>query len=428
MIRFFRFYIFDLEMKKILFLFLSVFAFISCSDEIPEEKVPMTSGRTVLAYLVSNNSSSSLDKFLKQNIVDMYSGLAQTTDSCTLIIYYRPYDNDVDGLAGPSILQFNSDGKGNINNKKSLAGTELTPANVISEAYCSPYTEKNHNATDPTTMARVLEQMVKLSPSTSYGLIFGSHGTSWMPGNEITGRAFGDDSGYNINIPDMAEALESVFSSKQLDFILFDACMMATAEVCYEFKDVTDYLIGAVVETHVYGHPYNVILPKLYRSDVSYDEICKDYIDYSREKNAWGTCAAIDCKKMSELADWVYVNLEKYSDRLTSLNMDDVQQYGVSSFKYFSLDIVDFFKTINNGTVPDGLEDVMSKVVIAKDGLFGDDYEVVGVLELDEDRFSGLGMYIPYKVSNSKWNTYYETLGWYKAAGWDRYKVLLTHE
>ena len=243
-------------MKKLLLLLLSVFVLVSCSDEIPEEKIPLKSGRTLLAYLISNNNSGSLDKYLKDNLVDMYSGLSQTTDSCTLIVYYRPYNNDNDGLAGPSLLQYNSDGKGNINNKKSLQGSDLTPSNVISEAYCSTYTEGNHNATDPKTMARVLDQMVKLSPSTNYGLVFGSHGTSWMPGNSVSGRAFGDDAGYNINIPDMADALEEVFSGKQLDFILFDACMMGTAEVAYELKDVTDYLIGAVVETHVYGLPY----------------------------------------------------------------------------------------------------------------------------------------------------------------------------
>ena len=106
-------------MKKLLLLLLSVFVFVSCSDEIPEEKVPVKSGRTVLAYLISNNNSGSLDRYLKQNLVDMYSGLSQTTDSCTLLVYYRPYDGDADGLEGPSLLQYNSDGKGNINNRRS---------------------------------------------------------------------------------------------------------------------------------------------------------------------------------------------------------------------------------------------------------------------------------------------------------------------
>ena len=414
-------------MKKLLLLLLSVFVLVSCSDEIPEEKIPLKSGRTLLAYLISNNNSGSLDKYLKDNLVDMYSGLSQTTDSCTLIVYYRPYNNDNDGLAGPSLLQYNSDGKGNINNKKSLQGSDLTPSNVISEAYCSTYTEGNHNATDPKTMARVLDQMVKLSPSTNYGLVFGSHGTSWMPGNSVSGRAFGDDAGYNINIPDMADALDEVFSGKQLDFILFDACMMGTVEVAYELKDVTDYLIGAVVETHVYGHPYDIVLPKLYEKDVPYNEVCEEYIKYSKELNAWGTCAVVDCSKMDDLAEWVGANLETYSEKMSSLDVDNIQQYGVSSFKYFSFDVVDFFKSLNDGNTPDGLQDIINKVVIAADALYGVKYAIVGnsLYTIEKVRFCGIGMYFPYKVSKSSWNTYYETLSWYKAVGWDRFKTSL---
>lgn len=416
-------------MKKILFLLLSVFVFTACSDEIPEEKIPVKSGRTILSYLISNNSSGNLDRNLKQNLVDMYSGLAETTDSCTLLVYYRPYENDADGLEGPTILKYNSDGNGNINGRPSLTGGDLNAGRVIQESdgiSCFKE-EQNHISTSPETMKRILGLMVNMSPSQSYGLVFGSHGTSWMPGNTVKGRSFGDDDGYNINIPEMSDVLEEVFSGKQLDFILFDACMMATAEVCYEFKDVTDYLIGAVVETHVYGHPYDIVLPKLYEKNVPYDEVCEDYIDYSRdlwqENSDWGTCAAIDCSKMDELANWVGANLEVYSGKFDSLDKNDVQQYGVNSFKYFSFDIVDYFKNLNDGNTPEGLENVMNKVVVAKDALYGIKYPIVGDSScvIYEDRFCGIGMYLPNLVTKSSWNSYYKTLSWYKAVGWDRF-------
>ena len=416
-------------MKKILFLLLSVVVFTACSDEIPEEKIPVKSGRTILAYLISNNRSGNLDKNLKQNLVDMYSGLAETTDTCTLLVYYRPYENDADGLEGPTILKYNSDGNGNINGRPSLTGGDLNAGRVIQESdgiSCFKE-EQNHTSTSPETMKRILGLMVNMSPSQSYGLVFGSHGTSWMPGNTVEGRSFGDDDGYNINIPEMSDVLEEVFSGKQLDFILFDACMMATAEVCYEFKDVTDYLIGAVVETHVYGHPYGIVLPKLYEKNVPYDEVCEDYIDYSRdlwqENSDWGTCAAIDCSKMDELANWVGANLEVYSGKFDSLDKNDVQQYGVNSFKYFSFDIVDYFKNLNDGNTPEGLENVMNKVVVAKDALYGIKYPIVGdpSCVIYEDRFCGIGMYLPNMVSKSSWNSYYKNLSWYKAVGWDRF-------
>ena len=408
---------------------MSVVVFTACSDEIPEEKIPVKSGRTVLAYLISNNRSGNLDKNLKQNLVDMYSGLAETTDTCTLLVYYRPYENDADGLEGPTILKYNSDGNGNINGRPSLTGGDLNAGRVIQESdgiSCFKE-EQNHTSTSPETMKRILGLMVNMSPSQSYGLVFGSHGTSWMPGNTVSGRSFGDDAGYNINIPEMADVLVDVFSGKQLDFILFDACMMATAEVCYEFKDVTDYLIGAVVETHVYGHPYDIVLPKLYEKDVPYGDICKYYIDYSRQLGAWGTCAAVDCGKMDELAEWVGANLEVYSDKFDSFDKDDVQQYGVNdewrNFKYFSFDVVDCFNNLNEGNTPEGLEDIMNRVVVAKDALYGVQYSIVGnsLYTIDEDRFCGIGMYLPNVVSKPSWNSYYKTLSWYEAVGWDRF-------
>lgn len=416
-------------MKKILFLLLSVVVFTACSDEIPEEKIPVKSGRTVLAYLISNNRSGNLDRNLKQNLVDMYSGLAQSKDSCTLLVYYRPYNNDGDGLEGPAILKYSSDGNGNINGHSSLRGGDLNARRVIQESdgiSCFKE-EQNHISTSPETMRRILNLMVDMCPSQSYGLVFGSHGTSWMPGNTVSGRSFGDDAGYNINIPEMSDVLDEVFGEKQLDFILFDACMMATAEVCYEFKDVTDYLIGAVVETHVYGHPYDIILPKLYEKDVPYGDICKYYIDYSRQLEAWGTCAAVDCGKMDELAEWVGANLEVYSDKFDSFDKDDVQQYGVNdewrNFKYFSFDVVDCFNNLNEGNTPEGLEDIMNRVVVAKDALYGVQYSIVGnsLYTIDEDRFCGIGMYLPNVVSKPSWNSYYKTLSWYEAVGWDRF-------
>ena len=404
---------------------MSVVVFTACSDEIPEEKIPVKSGRTVLAYLISNNRSGNLDRNLKQNLVDMYSGLAQSKDSCTLLVYYRPYNNDGDGLEGPAILKYSSDGNGNINGHSSLRGGDLNARRVIQESdgiSCFKE-EQNHISTSPETMRRILNLMVDMCPSQSYGLVFGSHGTSWMPGNTVEGRSFGDDDGYNINIPEMSDVLEEVFSGKQLDFILFDACMMATAEVCYEFKDVTDYLIGAVVETHVYGHPYDIVLPKLYEKNVPYDEVCDDYIGYSRQLGAWGTCAAVDCSKMDDLAEWVGANLEVYSDKFASLDKDAIQQYGVSSFKYFSFDVVDYFKNLNDGNTPEGLENVINKVVVAKDALYGIQYPIVGnsLYTIDEDRFCGIGMYLPNLVSKSSWNSYYKNLSWYKAVGWDRF-------
>ena len=78
---------------------------------------------------------------------------------------------------------------------------------------------------------------------------------------------------------------------------------------------------------------------------------------------------------------------------------------------------------MNDGNTPEGLENVMNKIVVAKDALYGIKYPIVGdpSCVIDEDRFCGIGMYLPNLVTKSSWNSYYKNLSWYKAVGWDRF-------
>lgn len=77
-------------MKKWLYTLL-VIVLAACSNEIPEQQPAKRSGRTVLAYLVSN-SPNSLEINLQNNVVDMYTALAGSKDSCTLLVFYRPQE------------------------------------------------------------------------------------------------------------------------------------------------------------------------------------------------------------------------------------------------------------------------------------------------------------------------------------------------
>lgn len=54
-------------MKKWLYTLLVV-VLAACSNEIPEQQPAKRSGRTVLAYLISNNKAGSLDTYLRDNV------------------------------------------------------------------------------------------------------------------------------------------------------------------------------------------------------------------------------------------------------------------------------------------------------------------------------------------------------------------------
>lgn len=265
-------------------------------------------------------------------------------------------------------------------------------------------------------MRQVFRDMQDVAPSDSYGLIFGSHASGWLPANKtINSKAFGDDGGYNINIPELSEAIRSGFS-KSLDFILFDACMMGTAEVCYELKDVTHYCIASVMETPADGFPYDMLLGDLYASRIDFNAVCNKFIAFNKTEGTWGTCASIDCSMMEELAAVVKAELVKNSDLLNGFDYTEVKQYGLRGeidYTYFSFDLADFFCQFNGGQIPSAIQSALDKVVVAKDCIPDGYYPV------DETRFCGIGMYYP-KLEKS-WNPYYKaSISWYQAVGWEQ--------
>lgn len=421
-------------MKKWLYTLL-VIVLAACSNEIPEQQPAKRSGRTVLAYLISNNKAGSLDTHLRDNVIDMYAALGNMKESCTLLVFYRPYTDDAP-LGKPTLMSFYADGRGNINNVAALTGAELTfDAVCYRIAQKKEYTMNSQIATDPAVMEEVFTDMQKIAPSDSYGLILGSHATGWMKGNSVQSKAFGDDGGYNIDIPDLANVLKKSFSEK-LDFVLFDACMMGNAEVGYELKDVTSHCIASVMETPVYGFPYDQILPCLYTENIDYSAVCHEFMSFNKTNNLWGTCAVMDCSQMENLASAVKAKLSEWKDALSSVSMQNVQQYGAygwgRDYRYFSYDLLDFFrelgrksgvKNLDLNEAVSTVQSALNQAVIAKDCLSGTDYEFDGVI-VDEARFCGIGMYIPkeynpYVANKTAWNDYYEqSISWYHAAGW----------
>lgn len=422
-------------MKKWLYTLL-VIVLAACSNEIPEQQPAKRSGRTVLAYLISNNKAGSLDTYLRDNVIDMYTALGNMKESCTLLVFYRPYTGDTP-LSNPTLMSFYADGRGNINNLAALTGSDLTFDAVCRIAQKKEYTMNSQIATDPAVMEEVFTDMQTVAPSDSYGLILGSHATGWMKGNSVQSKAFGDDGGYHIDIPDLANVLKKSFSEK-LDFVLFDACMMGNAEVGYELKDVTSHCIASVMETPVYGFPYDHILPYLYTENIDYPAVCHEFMSFNKTNNLWGTCAVVDCSQMENLASAVKAKLSEWQDALSSVSMQNVQQYGVNSYKYFSYDVLDFFRELGrkSGVVKTtdlneaiaSVQSALNQAVIAKDCLSGVDYDFEG-LTIDGTRFCGIGMYIPgeynrYVANKTTWNSYYEqSISWYRATGWADLKL-----
>lgn len=402
-------------LKKYLWTLLLVGLFSGCSNNDDPEPVPEKETITILSYLVANNN---LDDDLLANIGAMYDGLATMTKPATLLIYW-------DGQTGIGInnsdhllLKYHTDGKGNINGNPALA-TSTTLDDVLAEAeIVHEYTTQT--STDKDVMKGVLRDMVDQANSDKLGLILGSHASSWL--NTIyTSRAFGQDGSGTDNtllIPDMVEALNSV--GQKFDFILFDACFMATTEVAYAFRDVANYQISSVMEVPAYGFPYDEFMKNLYEGTVNgYQNVCRAYIDYynylySNGEYAWATVSLIDSKEMSALTDLIKQEVVAHKDVLADYDSSNLQEYGRSSGPYIAVDLGHLVKDLNGGSIPATFSSQLAKTVIYQGCL---EKSRPSTYAVNAANYSGLGIYVPVEA-RPKWNTYFKTLDWYIVAGW----------
>ena len=409
-------------MKKILGLLLCLTVFISCSDDINEtpDPTPNSNDITIFAYLVANNN---LDGVLLDNIVSMYDGLAEMKQPATLLVYWDGKTQFGENKQTHLILRYETDGKGKINGKKAL-NTSYTSKEILAEAeIVKEY--PTQLSTSKQVMSTVLKDMVTLSSTEKLGLIFGSHGSSWL--NTIfTSRSFGQDgsgSDNTILLPDMAEAVMSV--NKKFEFILFDSCYMGSIEVCHEFKDASKYQIVSAMEVTAYGFPYSTFMKYLYQGTVDgYMLVCQEYIDYYKyivengSGSAWGTVALIDNKEIGALTQAIKGEIILHKAELADYNPSQLQEYGRAGGPYISYDLGHFVKEMNDGTIPSSFDAQLQKTVIYKGCLETARSGGYGDYSVDAENYSGLGIYIPTS-KRPKWNQYFKTIDWYTASGWN---------
>lgn len=403
-------------MKKFLLMLALAGTLGGCSNSDVPTPLPVKENMTILSYLVANNN---LNDALEVNIGTMYDGLANMNKPATLLVYWdgkaKVGPNEADHL----ILKYQTDGKGNVNGRPAL-DLSNTMEEVLNEAVIvKEYAPQL--STDKNVMTTVLKDMMANADSDKFGLIVGSHASSWLS-TIFTSRAFGQDGQSSDNtmlIPDMAEALKSV--GKKFEFVLFDACYMGTAEVAYTLRDVANYQITSVMEVPAYGFPYDLFFDNLYEGTVeSYKKVCETYLNYyellyETGHSAWGTVALIDSKEMANLTSQLKSEIVAHKDMLADYDSSRLEEYGKSSGPYIAVDLGHFIKDMNGGSMPDAFSSQLAKTVLYKGCMEKSrpyDYAVKA------ENYSGLGIYVPVK-QRPKWNTYFKTLDWYTASGWN---------
>ncbi len=381
-------------MKK-LFLLLSV-VLLLCACNHNDEPASVTN-RTVLVYMVADNS---LSANVQANLDSMMYGYKATSNVGNLLIYL---DN---ANSTPVLYKLSKDKNGS-----------------VTKDIVKNYSEQN--SLDVSVMKGILSDAYASYPAESYGLVLWSHGYSWIPSpsNTVTTKWFGQDNSTKTNgdsnnymdIPDLANALSA---APHLDFIMFDACFMSSAEVAYELKDKTDYLIAAPTEVIDLGFPYRQIIAPMFSSDKNYTQIASDYYNYYNSMDGEYKSATIAVIKCSELD-----NLAAATKKIISAHVSDVNSFVPSSLQlydrvsyssHFAYDLGNFIQDIATTDEWTAYQKQLDATVIYKKAT---SYFIE--LKIDYDHYSGLAAYVP-KVGQATYVNFFKTLSWHNAAGWNQ--------
>ena len=208
-------------------------AFTSCVKDEYEGPDPDLPTRTVLVYLAGDNNLSELGEMAEL----LRAAWTYTGNRC--LVYYDAAD------AAPVLLSLRG-------------GCSTWPEPWIETV--AEYAEENSASAE--VFARVLDDVVRSYPADSYGLVYASHASGWLPAGTLAdprtaSRSIGIDrtpgtlggGAAEMELADFAAAIPD----GQFDFIIFEACLMAGVEVAYALRNKTDYIVASSAEMLVPG-------------------------------------------------------------------------------------------------------------------------------------------------------------------------------
>ena len=316
--------------KLFLLVFISV-AISSCISDYDENKQPPS--KTLFIYMAANNS---LIDYMNDNLFGMKQDMAGLDDEAFNVVVFVE--------------------------RKKYATEKVKPDPVLLRIHDGKFdticTFSNMNACDPVVLKEMIGYVTDKWKSDSYGLVFWSHGTGWVPTSQLNyvaanlgmtqmresvpfydekrndivydTKAFGiNDLPYGktpsyscMEIKDLVDAIpEGVF-----DFVAFDACYMGNVEIAYALRKKTRYFISSCYEIVCYGFPY-------YKStrDLMYGNLmkfCREYYSYYNSKSGWeqmGGISLVKTEGLDSLASCFRKIVTGCKERMPDLDVSEIQ-------------------------------------------------------------------------------------------------------
>lgn len=280
------------------------------------------------------------------------------------------------------------------------------------------------------TLNAVLSYAKDTYSTATYGMIFSSHATGWIPSEysqkQLTASSVSISSvgidmtaantpAYDFDIEDFAAAIPM-----KMDYIVFDACLMGGIETAYALKDKVNYLVASQTETMADGLcDYNLITKRLLgNGEADLYGMCEDsYAHYAAlsgmERSL--TISMVDCTKLDALAGVCKDLFSRYRTEIANVNPDAVQAY---FHRYFTSSArrhyyYDFADILQQSGVSDAdmetLNGAIEDCIVYKAA-------TPQFLTLTIRTHCGLSMYLPANGSELL-DKFYKTLSWNKATG-----------
>ena len=411
-------------MKHLFAIITTILLFTACQKD--EEAAPYNPVKdvkhTVLVYMPSENNLSS---YVQSDINEMIKGRQLVGDDCDLLIF-------VD-RASKTEMPF-------------IARINNSYEQPVDTLYKYP---SDFYSSEPAKFQEVLQRMISFSPkSQDYGLVLWGHANGWIlenDGTNVIRRAYGVDNGNNeatsqvkeparwLNIPDMATSFKQV--GKHWRFLFFDCCNMQNAEVAYELRSTTDYIIASPAEITGEGAPYDKLAADFFIEDTEQMAIktCADYYAQLDYVGGHLPISVVKTSQMQALADATKNILPEIQAWLQTSNPTQgiIYYYNYdSAYKPEREKIMYDMNDMIRAALADAPEkfDAWKKaltnaVIYAEmstrwhaNSVNFNDFTVT------EEKYGGISMFFPlakYANASHDYNNDIKKLAWYQAVGWN---------
>lgn len=389
-----------------------------------DRAVTEESRRVLLLYSAGFNS---LAGYLKEDIIDLTKGYVpiESRNADVLLVLSRLAQNGkYSNPMAPVLIRLTREA----GQETRMDTVKVWPAATAVNA--------------PESMREILEFVRDQYPAKSYGMIYSSHGTGWLPSKYYSNPSEFEPGGYIWSVgsrrrvyPDIPEypAVKSLGQDAgtpyaelelkdlagaipmHLEYFIVDACLMGCVEFAYDVREVCDYVAFSQAEVLAEGLDYTALASHLLEGPTpDIRAVCKDYFDFYDAKTGTmrsATISMVDCREMDNLATVCSSLFAKYQSQLHSINPNAVQRYFRAGRHYF-YDLQDILLHCGiNAQEREALQEALDRAVVYKAAT----PRILG--EIDVSVFSGLSMYLPSDGTDFLNNFYRESISWNTATG-----------